>query len=154
MMKALDVAAALIEEVRSQRKENLSNLKLQKLLYYAQGWHLAFYDGAPLFEDAIEAWIHGPVVPSIYRRFKVFTWKPITDQFEPIDLSFDTQQHLEGIVQAYGHLSPEELEIRTHDEDPWKDARNGIPSEMASNAVITEDAMREFFEEQALLQCV
>lgn len=49
--------------------EPLTNLKLQKLLYYAKGWYLALYD-KPLFNDKIEAWVHGPVVPSIYHAFK------------------------------------------------------------------------------------
>jgi uncharacterized phage-associated protein len=54
----------------------LSNLKLQKLVYYAQAWHLALEE-SPLFEEDFEAWIHGPVLPTLYQKYESFSWKPI-----------------------------------------------------------------------------
>lgn len=51
--------------------EPLSNMKLQKLLYYEQGYHLAYFD-APLFPDNFEAWLYGPVVPRVYDMFKSY----------------------------------------------------------------------------------
>lgn len=54
-----------------ERGENLTNLKLQKLLYYAQAWHLALRN-APLFDEDFQAWVHGPVLPSQYLRFRSF----------------------------------------------------------------------------------
>ena len=55
------------------RNENMtvSNLKLQQLLYYAQGWHLALW-GNKLFNERIEAWIMGPVIPAVYHKFKLY----------------------------------------------------------------------------------
>lgn len=86
--------------------------------------------------------------------YKEFTWKPITIQSESVKLPQNKERLIADIVQAYGSASPEELEIQTHHEKPWKNARNGIPADMSSNAVISEDSMREFFEEQATFQSV
>lgn len=58
------------------KQDFITNLKLQKLLYYSQAWHLAIYD-EPLFQDRIEAWVHGPVVPSVFREYRSFRWSPI-----------------------------------------------------------------------------
>jgi uncharacterized phage-associated protein len=57
----------------------LTNLKLQKLVYYVQAWKLAI-DHEPLFPDDIEAWVHGPVVPQVFRRFKALRWDPLPPQ--------------------------------------------------------------------------
>src|SRR5437016_8859052 len=54
----------------------ISNLKLQKLLYYAQAWYLALHN-EPLFPESIEAWVHGPAVPPVYGKFKGWAWQPI-----------------------------------------------------------------------------
>ena len=54
------------------------NLKLQKLVYYAQAWHLALRD-VPLFEEDFEAWVHGPVIPALYQEYKKFGWRPILE---------------------------------------------------------------------------
>ena len=64
MARAEDVAALLMQHL-----ETTTTMKLQKLLYYCQGWHLA-WEGVPLFEEPIEAWANGPVVPSIYKRHR------------------------------------------------------------------------------------
>ena len=66
----LDIAKKLL--FRAKNNENgdfMSNMKLQKMLYYQQGFHLAYY-GTPLFDEEIEAWMYGPVVPCVYEHFK------------------------------------------------------------------------------------
>ena len=70
---AQTVANHFVELLHDQG--GISNLKLQKLLYYAQAWHLALY-GEPLFRDRIEAWVHGPVVPPVFGAFKHNKWQP------------------------------------------------------------------------------
>jgi uncharacterized phage-associated protein len=68
--KVLDIANKIIHFVSDSNAGDLiSNMKLQKLLYYQQGFHLAYF-GKPLFEEDIEAWMYGPVVPSVYSHFK------------------------------------------------------------------------------------
>ena len=68
MIPATEVARYFLSLTDEDAGELISNLKLQKLLYYAQGFHLAIF-GGPLFPESIEAWQHGPVVPEVYRYF-------------------------------------------------------------------------------------
>ncbi len=68
-LTARDVADYLLYHVDEDAGDSMSNLKLQKLLYYAQGVHLAL-TGKPLFLEHIEAWQHGPAVPALYRACK------------------------------------------------------------------------------------
>lgn len=72
-MKAVDVAKYFItingQKNSDDEGNNLSKLKLQKLLYYAQGYYLALYNEA-LFDEEIRAWEHGPVVKEVYDHFK------------------------------------------------------------------------------------
>jgi uncharacterized phage-associated protein len=122
----------------------ISNLKLQKLLYYVQGWHLATY-GEPAFNERLEAWVHGPVQPGVYGEYKHYRWKPICDPVECPKLDDKLVTLVAGILDAYGGESGYGLEIRTHREAPWIEARNGIPPDQESNAVISHDSMRRFF---------
>ncbi|MEO7994526.1 MAG: type II toxin-antitoxin system antitoxin SocA domain-containing protein [bacterium] len=91
----------------------LSNLKLQKLLYYAQAWHLALRD-EPLFPERIEAWVHGPVVPEVYRRYKEWAWQPITEDPPYPQVGPETLEHFNEIMDTYGMSTAYELERLTH----------------------------------------
>lgn len=122
----------------------LSNLKLQKLLYYAQAWHLAIFD-KPLFQEQIEAWVHGPVVVSEYRRFKDWAWQPIMDNPKLPSPDKPTKAHLEEVLGVYGGKNAYELEQLTHAESPWKNARKGIPADEPSNKVISHAEMKKFY---------
>lgn len=122
----------------------LSNLKLQKLLYYAQAWHLAIFD-APLFEEPIEAWVHGPVIVTEYRRFKDWAWKPIQHDPEMPKLDEAVQAHLDEVMDVYGGMTTYQLEQLTHQEEPWTIARNGIPEDEPSNSVVSHDDMKRFY---------
>ena len=123
----------------------ISNLKLQKLLYYAQAWYLAIH-GRPLFDDRIEAWVHGPAVPPVYGKFKNWTWQPIAVEVNPPnDLPPEIAEHLQEVMDTYGALSAYELERLTHSEDPWKNARRGLPPDEASTERIPEAEMASFY---------
>lgn len=122
----------------------LSNLKLQKLLYYAQAWHLAIFDN-PLFGEEIEAWVHGPVVVSEYHRFKGWAWQPIMDNPAIPKLEDSVKAHLQEVLEAYGSKNAYELEQLTHSEAPWKNARKGIPEDEPSHEIISHDEMRKFY---------
>jgi uncharacterized phage-associated protein len=120
--------------------ENITHLKLQKLLYYAQGFHLAWY-GEPLFDDPIRAWAHGPVVNSMYQRYRDYGATPIPDpeDFDPTCLDDQTRELLEEVYSVYGQYSAWGLRNLTHEEDPWKDtSRDGI---------IPLDLMQRYFSE-------
>lgn len=101
----------------------ISNLKLQKLLYYAQGIHLALY-GAPLFADPIEAWQYGPVVESVYQTYK-HNGADAIKIFEPPAENFSEQEEstLQFVEKAFGQFSAWKLMDMTHAETPWKETR-------------------------------
>ena len=122
----------------------VSNLELQKYLYYAQGWFLAIYD-EPLFDEELQAWIHGPVHPATYRRFKHNSWNSIGDKVERPELDETIQSHLREVYEAYGRFSGWDLERMTHDEGPWREARGDLPDDEGSSEVITHESMRRYF---------
>lgn len=126
----------------------VSNLKLQKLLYYAQAWHLALF-GRPLFADKLQAWIHGPVVPSVYGRFKEFGGRNIDSPVAAPALPDETVAFLDELVGEYMPLDAFELELMTHREAPWINARGDLPPDAPSKAVISNDDMLAYFKARA-----
>ncbi|MDQ2798684.1 MAG: DUF4065 domain-containing protein, partial [Armatimonadota bacterium] len=83
-LSCFDVAKYFLAQASEDAGDLISNLKLQKLVYYAQGCHLGLYD-APLFPETIKAWVHGPVVPDLYHAYKQYGSGPIP---APDDLDF------------------------------------------------------------------
>lgn len=121
----------------------LSNLKLQKLLYYAKGHYMAAHGGTPLFSDPMQAWSHGPVVPNVYREYRDFKGSAITfdQEFDFGQIDDETNSYLERVWQTFGSMSAWKLREMTHHEDPWMDAfRDGeqfIP--------ISDKALSDYF---------
>jgi uncharacterized phage-associated protein len=122
----------------------LTNLWLQKLLYYCQAWHLAEL-GEPLFDSRIEAWVHGPVVVGEYHRFKDYGYNPLPVPGEPIELPQPSQELVDRVLDTYGPLNAYSLELLTHSEAPWNEARGVIPAHEPSSQEITLDSMRKFY---------
>jgi uncharacterized phage-associated protein len=121
----------------------ISNLKLQKLLYYAQGWHIAVFD-QPLFTEPLEAWVHGPVVPSIYRRFKSYGFQNIDEAVRP-SLTPAISQFLDDLARSYLGIDAYALELMTHSEDPWLLARGDLAPQQASRTRISLYDIRTYF---------
>ena len=123
----------------------MSNLKLQKLLYYAQGHYLGAH-GSPLFTDDIEAWAHGPVVRSVYHDLKNFgngdvdVDQALGDGFD-WDNFRDVEADLMRVWNTYGKYEAWALRNRTHREAPWKSTFERGTKYL----VIPQDVMREFF---------
>lgn len=134
----------LIFESR-ERGDIITNLKLQKLLYYSQAWHLALQDN-PLFEEDFQAWIHGPVLPSQYQRFKASEWRPILEEINLPQLSPAIQKHLIEVVDVFGTETATALELMTHNELPWQEARKGIPADQPCTALISKETMKSFYK--------
>jgi uncharacterized phage-associated protein len=122
----------------------VTNLKLQKLLYYAQGHHLANY-GTPLFDDAVQAWSHGPVVHNVYRRLKHFGSDHVVltddDDFTWDQVDEETSDFLIQVWNAYGHLAAWKLRNMSHAAGPWR--RHFTQDERF--IVIPQDEIREHF---------
>lgn len=104
----------------------LSNLKIQKLCYYAAGIAAAVRkdSGAPLFDSRIEAWQHGPVVPTQYARFKAYGAGtiPHVENFDMDQIDSRDRELLDNVYDYYGQYSAWKLRNMTHDEAPWIDA--------------------------------
>ena len=121
--------------------DGISNLKLQKLLYYAQGCALGVND-TPLFREDIVAWTHGPVVEEIYHEYKVFGSAPIAfeDDFDGSFLTKDDDALLLQVYRLFGQYSAWKLREMTHNELPWKNA--------AHNGIIQKESIKKYFIEK------
>jgi len=142
MLTAHDVARYFLSKVEEEAGDGISNLKLQKLVYYAQGCYLGLYN-EPLFVDRIEAWEHGPVVASLYHTYKAHGASPIPP--EDIDLAGYTDREremMDEVYDVYGQFSAWKLRNMTHAERPWKEA-----FDHAVNRVISTESMRDYFKD-------
>lgn len=147
MARAIDVARCLIRLAGNEDEPDpLTHLRLQKLLYYAQGWSLA-QRGRPLFEGRIEAWTHGPVVPSVYQVYEGRGWGLIAPDEEdaPDDLTDEDRDYIASVWEAFKGYSASSLREMTHREPPWLDARQGYGPAHLCEGEITPEAMRAFF---------
>lgn len=131
-----------LREVVDQDTDEITNLKLQKLLYYAQGAYLAYHD-EKLFEDDIEAWAHGPVVNSVYQKYKKYGSQGITE-VEPYEIEDDAKEILEAVYDTFGVYSAWGLRNLTHEEDPWK--------ETPQNGTISPKSIKKYFVENYAVQ--
>lgn len=118
----------------------LTNLKLQKLLYYEQGYHLAQF-GTSLFDEEIEAWQYGPVVPEVYDRYSSYGSNVIPPDDEPFDFQSDEELNLfYNVFETYNKFSAVGLMQLTHKESPWRDA---YPP--AHGKIIPKESIKEYF---------
>jgi len=142
MATVFDVAYYLLHIIDQQEDNNdLSNLKLQKLCYYAQGFHLAIHD-QPLFDEEIEAWVHGPVIPELYHRFKSFGRNYIdTNEIDHHDYKLTKPQKelIDEVFEVFGQYSAWTLRNMTHEESPWRDYEHRA-------GVIPQSDMQAYFK--------
>jgi len=135
MPTALDVAKYILS-IANKDGDFISNLKLQKLLYYAQAWYLVNYE-MTLFNEPIEAWELGPVVKSVYSEFKKFKASPIkykSTNNEDKVFTKDQICYLNEFYDVFSKFTAHELVNMTHNDYPWKkafqDKRDISPNEM------------------------
>lgn len=128
MINVMDAAHYLIYLSYNEQRRSLTSLKLQKLLYLAQGWSYV-WDRHPLFRDEFEAWQYGPVNVEVYSYFKRYGRKEIPE-YEGYDCSLDkdSRETLDAIWEKYCSYSAFELVELTHRQEPWKNAyhKSGI----------------------------
>lgn len=151
-LSALNVSDYLLAFV-SEHGDCLTNLKLQKILYYVQGWHLGLY-AKPLFGDKFEAWIRGPVVPTVYHAFKQNGSKPIPTNLDLTSPAVagvpkEVWDHIAEVWSAYGSWTAYDLERLSHTEEPWQEARAGLTPDEPSSNTLSEETMARFFGEKA-----
>ena len=115
---AVDVAHVLLK-CASDRGLPLTNLHLQKLAYICHGVSLSKFE-RPLFIEDVRAWQYGPVVPSIYIKFKEFASSPVTIEPEQVELDLESLKIVDSVIEKFGDLSAWQLVKLTHREgSPW-----------------------------------
>lgn len=143
MASVYDVAAYVLE-----RTGSLTAMKLQKLCYYAQAWHLV-WDEEPLFAEPIEAWANGPVIRALYKahrgEFRVDAMPRWTGANADA-LSASEKETVDAVVDFYGEMSAHQLSELTHSERPWQHARKGLPAGARSAVVITDASMASYYD--------
>jgi uncharacterized phage-associated protein len=122
----------------NQEREGLTNLKLQKILYFAQAYYLAKL-GKPLFQDSIEAWEYGPVVPEVYHKFKKHKSDPIIEEKDKSKISPEDKEYLNKIWESFGGYSTSRLIDISHAHTPWKVAYKN------TNKQITLEALSDYY---------
>lgn len=151
---AYAVANAFIEKADYHRVHDLTPMKLQKLLYLAQAWHLRVI-GEPLLDDHFARWQYGPVIPAMYHEFKSFGARPITRVATTLTDSYDYDGRgakvptiprydhaswslIDAVLDRYGHMDAIELSELTHAPGSGWAANGG----RADGSVITFDEMK------------
>lgn len=122
-----------------------SAMKLEKLVYYCQAWSLV-WDERPMFRERIEAWASGPVTPALYVQHRgKFTVVEDDIPGNPDNLDQDALDTIGAVIEFYGEKTAQWLSDLTHKEDPWADARKGLPDGARSQEEITLAAMGEYY---------
>jgi uncharacterized phage-associated protein len=142
MIDCLNVASYFIVRAYEDGMEaEMTNMKVQKLLYYSQSLHLAMYN-EPLFAEEIQAWRYGPVCPPAYRFYSEFEANqlPIPSQELLLQIPDDQKKLLEEVWENFGGYHAYLLSDMTHLEFPWKKARKGLlPHASSTKAILLED---------------
>lgn len=160
MYDVLDICRYTIN-YSNGKSYGVSNLKLQKLLYFIQAYFLISKDpSTPCFDDEIEAWDFGPVVPAAYHEYKEYgssNIPTITSYYEIIDNPWDAKkleyddsnilsvdkEDINAVIDMMSEYSATDLVEITHNQSPWK---NAYKPKM--NNVITNEAIKEYFDDE------
>jgi uncharacterized phage-associated protein len=124
-----------------ERGEEINHLKLQKLLYYVQAWHVTFTD-KPIIKEEFEAWLHGPVVRKVWDYYKKYSVmiKPLKCEKYNLNLTKEQEEIIEDVLNEYGDKTGYYLECLTHEEKPWREARK-----RGENSIISCESMKEYY---------
>lgn len=139
-MNIMDAAHYLVYLSYHDKRNSLTPLKLQKLLYLAQGWSYV-WDNRPLFLDEFEAWQYGPVNLEVYNYFKRYRRNeiPAFEGDRHVNMSKDERETLDAIWDSYGSYSAFDLVEMTHLQTPWKQA-------YAQNRIIYNHDIKQYFQ--------
>lgn len=140
MNSAINIAKYVINKC-NELNNPISNLQLQKILYYIQGKFYAKFN-EKLFREDIEAWKYGPVIPEVYYEFNKYSSGNIRDEFEVENLEIGSEKldYIDSIIKDNYKLTAWQLVEKTHKEDPWKSQYD-----RTFNKVIPSNVIRDFF---------
>jgi uncharacterized phage-associated protein len=139
-ISALDVAKYFLNKANTEG-DLVTNLKMQKLLYYAQAWYLVNYN-APLFKEPIRPWALGPVIKEVYDEFKEFGYTAIIYKSTGKESNIFSEKqihYLDEFYDVFSKFTAHELVNMSHNESPWKDAHQKRKGE------ISLDAIKEYY---------
>lgn len=128
------------------KQGEMSTMKLEKLCYYCQAWHLV-WEEVPLFEEDFQAWANGPVCPQLFYLHKnIFKINEnILSQFSIDSLKDNEKESIDIVIKEYGEKAGYWLSELTHKERPWKETRNGIPKGERCSRVISKNLIQEYY---------
>lgn len=155
MTTAESAARYLLHLAATDREPSpITQMHLHKLLYFAQGWSLAVRSRS-LFEEEIQAWKHGPVIPALRPTFQRFGRNPIdrAEAAESVDVTAEDRVLLESIWRQYRRYSASGLRGITHRQTPWVDARAGLKDGDRGRQAITLESLSTFFREEYAKAC-
>lgn len=138
LYSVIDVCHCIVNYC-NEKNYSLSNLKLQKILYFVQAYFIKFL-GHPCFEEDIQAWDFGPVVPEAYHAYKHFGGGEIIGDGETEKLTIEDGNLVRIIVDALSKFSATQLVSITHKQDPW--LKNYVPR---ANKPISNEDLKEYF---------
>ena len=147
---------------------SVSPLKLQKLLYYEQAWHMVYFgEDRTLFEEVPHAWVNGPVYPAIYYEYrdkvpgmcdhlKLSDFVPegsdtmvvMKRLVEAMGLTEDEVELTERVIMLYGSKTQNQLILLTHSEKPWSEQREGMAPYEYSDKIISLNTMYHYYKER------
>ncbi|MCT3509694.1 Panacea domain-containing protein [Lactobacillus delbrueckii] len=140
MSNVFDTATYILEKLGP-----MSTMKLQKLCYYSQAWSLV-WDEKPLFPEDFEAWANGPVCSELFHKTQGRYKVSAVDENGSSDKLTDNQKDtINRVLEHYGNHDAQWLSQLTHMEDPWKNARDGLPSGIGSNRIISKASIAEYY---------
>lgn len=145
MYNCFDIADYFLSKAKEDNI-GIDPMKLLKLTYISQGFNLGFYD-SPLFNNQVQAWKYGTVIPDLYHVIKRFgrgyVDKSIVELYKESDVSGNQKELLDSIWKSYGKLSGLQLSDLTHQEDtPWSKHYNNF-----HNVVIPIEDIKKHYKE-------
>ena len=128
----------------------ITDLSLQKLLYFVKAFSLGVFGGDAVFDDSCEAWMYGPVFPDVYQKYKTFGDSLIPKfELDPTCFSMlgaDEKKVIDFVLNTFGRLNGKVLMDITHKEEPWNKARSGLETFETSQNIISDSSICEYYE--------
>lgn len=140
MYSAKTIANAFLD-ISSEHEKQLTNMKLQKLVYFAHGWSLAL-DNGPLIHEAVKAWNFGPVIPPLYNVLRKYGNGVVKDKIEGINEEIEkiTQPLIKRIWEVYNRFTGIQLSAMTHRKNSaWDITYGKEPFSIIDNKLIAEE---------------
>lgn len=140
-------------------KSPMSPKKLQKILYYTYAWGLVYLNDdidhldIKIFDAQFEAWVHGPVIPTIYQKYKNYGFHDIPRVDEKPSFPEEAEDILDNIWDVFGPYSANELELMSHNELPWKEARGDAKPFDICHKKLNDRTMYKFYLELSQSEC-